>query len=275
MFKFITRQHFIINLLLAIALLVGLVFIFLSTLNYITKHNEYQTVPEASGKNLVDAYKLLEADGFVVEVQDSIWDAKIPPLNIIKQSPEAGSMVKANRRIFLTVNRSQPPLVDMPNLVGFSFRNAILYISQLGLELGDTTRRPDIARDAVLDQLYNGRSIPPGSRIFEGSKISFVLGSGLGETDYPVPDLIGLTYTEAKSLLSSLGINLGYISLDPNVKDSAGAFIYRQNPNITSPLPEGGKQINKIREGQSMDIWLSKERRERLDIMDEDDEQQE
>lgn len=270
MFKFITRQHFLVNFLLAIALLFGLIFGFLSFLDVITRHNEYEKVPDVSGKTLAEAYSILEGQGFRVEVQDSTWNASIPPLNVIKQSPLGAEMVKAHRQIFLTVNRSQPPLVDMPDLVGFSFRNASLYINQLGLELGDTTRRPDIARDAVLEQLYNGRSIPPGTRIFFGSKISFVLGSGLGNNEYEVPDLVGLTFDEAKTLLRSMGLNLGGIYTDPDVKDSASAFIYRQNPNVTSPLPEGQRQTNRIREGQSLDLWLSRDRREKLEMNDED-----
>lgn len=270
MFKFITRQHFLVNLLVAFALLFGLIFGFLSILDVITRHNQYEKVPDVSGKSLEEAFNILQNQGFKVEIQDSSWNAALPPLNVIKQSPKGAEMVKAHRLIFLTVNRSQPPFVEMPDLVGFSFRNAILYINQLGLELGDTSRRPDIARDAVLEQTYNGRAIPAGTRIFFGSKISFVLGSGLGNNEYDVPDLVGLTYEEGKALLRSMGLNLGGIYTDPDVKDSANAFIYRQNPNISSPMMEGRKQINRIREGQSLDLWLSRDRREKLEITEED-----
>jgi beta-lactam-binding protein with PASTA domain len=269
-FKFITRQHFLVNLLVAFALLFGLIFGFLSILDVITRHNQYEKVPDVSGKSLEEAFNILQNQGFKVEIQDSSWNAALPPLNVIKQSPKGAEMVKAHRLIFLTVNRSQPPFVEMPDLVGFSFRNAILYINQLGLELGDTSRRPDIARDAVLEQTYNGRAIPAGTRIFFGSKISFVLGSGLGNNEYDVPDLVGLTYEEGKALLRSMGLNLGGIYTDPDVKDSANAFIYRQNPNISSPMMEGRKQINRIREGQSLDLWLSRDRREKLEITEED-----
>jgi len=269
-FKFITRQPFLVNLLVAFGLLFALIFGFLSLLNVITRHNEYEKVPDVSGKSLQEAFDILQEQGFKVEIQDSSWNASIPPLNVIKQSPAGAEMVKAHRLIFLTVNRSQPPLVEMPDLVGFSFRNASLYINQLGLELGDTLRRPDIAKDAVLEQIFNGKSISPGTRIFFGSKISFVLGSGLGSNEYDVPDMVGLTFAEGKTLLRSLGLNLGGIYTDPDVKDSANAFIYRQNPNESSPLVEGGKQTNRIREGQSIDLWLSRERREKLEITEED-----
>lgn len=268
MFKFITRQHFLVNLLVALGLFFGIIFTFLSLLKVITRHNQYEKVPEVVNKSYDEAYKLLSDAGFDVEVQDSVWDPKIKPLTVIKQAPEPNQMVKASRIIYLTVNRAQPPLIDMPNLVGFSFRNALMYIEQVGLVLGDTTRKPDIARDAVLEQLYNGKPINPGTRLFAGSKVSFVLGSGLGDTEYPVPDLIGLTLGEAKAMLAAAGINVGAIIADPDVTDKESAYVYRQNPATTTSLPDGSKQANRIREGQSVDLYLSVEKREKIEEVD-------
>jgi len=267
-FKFITRQHFLVNLLVALGLFFGVIFVFLSLLKVITRHNQYEKVPEVVNKTFTDAYQILEDAGFAVEVMDSVWDPKIKPLTIIKQAPEPNQMVKASRIIYLTVNRAQPPLIDMPNLVGFSFRNALMYIEQVGLVLGDTTRKPDIARDAVLAQLYNGKPVSPGTRLFAGSKVSFVLGSGLGDTEYPVPDLIGLTLGEARALLASAGVNIGAIIPDPDVTDKENAYVYRQNPPTTTALPDGSRQTNRIREGQSVDLYLSVDKREKIDDID-------
>ena len=270
MFKFITRQHFLVNLIAAAVLLFGLVFAFLSMLDLITQHNQYEKVPSVAKMTLEQAIYALENKGFKVEVMDSVWDPKIQPLLVISQSPNAGQTVKAHRIIFLTVNKSQPPLVDMPNLVGFSFRNALLYMQQIGLILGDTTRKPDIARDAVLEQLYNNKPIMPGTRIFEGSTVSFILGSGLSEEEREVPDLFGMTYSEARIMLQSLGLNLGAIIPDPDVKDTANGYIYRQNPEPVTILSDGARQINRIRVGQSLDIWLSLISRERTNPALED-----
>jgi eukaryotic-like serine/threonine-protein kinase len=271
-FKFITRRHFLVNLAVAILLFMGLIFIFLSLLNLITRHNKYEKVPEITNMNLKDAIDKLEENGFRWEVQDSVWEPEVTPLTILVQSPLPGQMVKAHRTIFLTVNKSQPPVVEMPDFVGFSFRNAELYMKQLGLKLGDTTRKPDIARDAVLEQLYNGRSIRPGTRIFQGSTISLVLGNGLGEIENDVPDLFGLTYNEALAVMQGLGINLGALLSDPNVRDTANAFVYRQNPNPMTQLPDGRKQKNRMREGQSIDLWISVDPKERVEVIMEEEE---
>ena len=265
MFKFITRQHFLVNLLVALLLFAGVIFGFLGLLKVITRHNEYEKVPEVTGKTYKEALEILEDKGFKVEIQDSVWKPDLPPFQVISQSPAADQMVKAHRLVFVTVNKGQPPIVEMPNLVGFSFRNALLYMDQLGLKLGDTTRKPDIARDAVLEQLYNGQSIKPGTRIFEGSTISFVLGSGLGEEENTVPDLYGLTFSEARIILQTMGLNIGAIIADPDVKDTSNGYIYRQYPQIAMKMPDGSRMVNKIRVGQSMDIWLSNGPKERYD----------
>jgi eukaryotic-like serine/threonine-protein kinase len=261
MFKFITRRHFVVNLLVALALMLALVFVLLWTLGFITRHGEYEKVPVVTGKSVEDAITILEAKGFSVEVQDSVWKADMPPLSVARQSPEGEQMVKAERRIYLTINRSQPPLVDLPNMVGLSFRNAGLYLQQLGLRLGDTTRRPDIAKDAVLEQRYNGLAVGPGTKVFQGSAIDFVLGSGIGNEEFEVPDLRGLTFREAKALLTGMGLNIAGFVPDPNVRDTAGSYVYKQNPERITELPDGYKQTNKIRVGQSVDLYTSVEMR--------------
>ncbi|HET8686138.1 MAG TPA: PASTA domain-containing protein, partial [Methanosarcina sp.] len=122
--------------------------------------------------------------------------------------------------------------------------------------LGDTLRKPDIAKDAVLEQLYNGVAIRPGTKIFQGSTVSFVLGSGIGMDELEVPMLIGLSFGEVQSLLSGMGLQYGALIVDADVQDTAQAFVYKQSPALREQLPDGTVQKNRIRPGQSIDLWL-------------------
>jgi beta-lactam-binding protein with PASTA domain len=255
-FQFITRQNFFVNLLAAGLLVLLLLLGMLQMLGFITRHGQYEKVPLVTGKQLPDAVAALEQKGFSVEVQDSVWDATLPPLAVLKQQPGGDDLVKAKRTIYLTVNRSQPPMIEMPNLVGLSFRNAELYLRQLGLRLGDTLRKPDIAKDAVLEQLFRGVPLRPGTKIFQGSAVSFVLGSGLGADQVEVPMLIGMTYQEVGQMLSGLGLQPGALIVEADVKDTAMAYVYKQNPEVEELLPEGGTRKIMMRPGQSIDLWL-------------------
>lgn len=256
MFKFITHKPLWVNILVVIVLVVLLVLVFFGSLDYITKHGKYQKVPSVVGKNIDQARRSLEDKGFEVQIQDSLYIDTFPKLAVIKQSPDGDANVKVNRTIYLTINRAQPPLVEMPNLVGFSIRNAQMYLENLGLHLGDTSFRPDIAKNAVLEQLYNGQPVKSGTKIFMGSTISFVLGNGVGNLEMGVPDLMGKHYSQARSLLRSLDLNFTPV-FDMDVTDSANAFVTRQNPQKYAQSAGGDKRYNRIKPGQTIDIWLS------------------
>ncbi|HEX5669440.1 MAG TPA: PASTA domain-containing protein [Chitinophagaceae bacterium] len=252
-----------INILAGIGLSVLIVFLFLQTLNFWTNHGEYLRVPEVKGKTLGEATEFLEKMGFEIIIQDSIYQDTMPPLAVLKQFPEADATVKVNRTVYLTINRATPPLVDMPNLVGMSFRNAELELKAKGLKLGDTTYVPDIAKNAVKDQVMDGGSLRPGTKIPMGSVISLVLGAGIGSEEIPVPDLFGMPYIEALTLLEANGINLGVVLPDADLKDTTAGFVYWQNPARFNEE----RKLNRIRMGQMMDIRLSAIKPERPDTI--------
>jgi len=232
------------------------VLLFFGSLDFLTRHGEYQKVPSVIGKNVDAARQILEDNGFEVEIQDSLYVDTFPRLGVIKQSPDAEATVKVNRTIYLTINRAQPPLIEMPNLVGFSIRNAEMYLENLGLHLGETTFRPDIAKNAVLEQIYNGEPIKAGTKIFMGSTISFVLGNGIGDLQIPVPDLMGRRFSQVRSMLNGLNINFTPV-FDADVVDSDNAFVTRQSPEKYTISNDGERRYNSIKPGQTIDVWLS------------------
>lgn len=242
-----------VHILSATGLSIVIFFIFFLTLNIMTRHGKYLRVPDVKGKNMVEALKFLEDEGFDVLVQDSVYYDTIPALTILKQFPDPDATVKVNRTIYLTINRLTPPVISMPNLLGMSYRNAALELRARGLKLGDTSYVPDIAKNAVKDQRINGISIRPGSDVPMGTVISLVLGAGVGMEQMPVPDLFGMNFGEAQAMLEATGISLGVILLDPDLTDTTAGFVYWQNP---MPMAEDMRP-NLIRAGQMMDIRLS------------------
>jgi beta-lactam-binding protein with PASTA domain len=238
-FSFITKKPLWQNLLAGVILSVTLVGIFLLLLNVLTNHGDYLTVPDVKGMYYDSVTAELEQQGFEVVIQDSIYVDTIGPSIIIKQSPDPEATVKVNRVIYLTINCVVPPTIAMPNLIGMSFRNALLELKSVGLSMGDTTFIPDIAKNAVKDQLSDGTAIKPGTTIRMGTKIDLLIGSGVIGEEVPVPDLFGLSYSEAKVVLEVNGLNTG--------------VVYWQNP-----MPYNDQQmVNQIRAGQLLDIRLS------------------
>jgi beta-lactam-binding protein with PASTA domain len=257
--KFITGRPLWINILVILVLIALIFLIFLGSLGILTRHNRILKIPAVTGKVISEASKVLNDQGFDVEIQDSVYIDTLPPLMVTRQFPEADAAVKINRTVYLTINRSVPPLISMPRLVG-SYRNAVLILKQFGLKLGDTTYRPDFAKNSILSQLYNGKEIKQGTKIPMGSTISLVLGSGVSNVNMSVPDLFGMTYQDAERRLDSMHIGMVPI-VDGGVQDTLNAFIYRQTPERLNDE----KKVNRIRPGQMIDVWLSTERKERVD----------
>ncbi len=263
MFKLVTSKPLWVNILVSIALAVVIVLLFLFSLRFFTKHGKTLTIPSVTGITLSQAQTLLEQNGFEIEIQDSVYVDTAAPLSVLRQFPEADAVVKENRTVYLTINRAVPPTIDMPNIINMTFRSAEMALKQYGLILEDTVYRPDFAKNAVLDQLYNGDPIKPGTKIQMGSPIVLVLGSGLGQDEFSVPDLFSLTYPEAVTLLESNNLGVGAVVVDTDVTDTARAFVYRQRPERIGYE----NRVNRIRPGQTIDLWLSVQRPIRQDSL--------
>jgi beta-lactam-binding protein with PASTA domain len=248
------------NILIGIGCLFFLLIVFFLSLGWITGYGKTAKVVSVVGQSYIAAQQQLETAGFEVVILDSIYVDSVAKLAVIRQTPEADEIVKAGRTIYLTINRMVPPQVEMPSLVGFSLKSAELYLQSLQLKLGAVTYKPDFARNAVLDQLFNGVPIAQGVKIPLGSTIGLVIGTGVGGEETDMPNLVGLTYLDAKNLLSLQHINIGSVLSLETIKDSATSFVFRQTPGYLStkldsltgmPLP------NKIRQGQLVDLYLS------------------
>jgi beta-lactam-binding protein with PASTA domain len=252
-FNFITKRPFWVNLIAALLLAFLLIFLVLQLLGWITRHGEYLTVPAVKGKDAKQSIQLLESKGFDVVIQDSVFTDTLPRGSVLKQLPDANATVKINRTVFLTVNRYVPPMITMPQLEGKSLSFALDILAKNHLKLGDTSYKPDFMKGSVLEQRYKGVKIKAGEKLQWGSRIGLVIAGGLNQEQMLVPDLVGLTFAQAKSQLEMLGLNIAGIIADGEIRDTAASYIYKQNPEV---FDEEKRPIY-IRPGQLMDLYIS------------------
>jgi eukaryotic-like serine/threonine-protein kinase len=252
MIKYVTSRPLWFNILIAIGGVFLILVIFILFLGVITRHGKSKTVPYVVGKNINDVEKQMSDAGFETVIQDSVFYDSIPPGVVIKQVPDADAVVKVNRTVYVIINRFVTPDISMPNIIGYSLRNAEYTLESLGLKLGDTTSRIDFAKNTVLEISVNGNSIKPGDKVKVGSRIDLVIARGRGEEVIAVPKLIGLTLAEARILLDQYGVSIG-VTIGQGITDKENAFIYRQVPSHTAS--DGTPQH--MRPGQMIDVWLS------------------
>jgi beta-lactam-binding protein with PASTA domain len=240
----------LVNLLIIIGLASILGFLFLKLyLPFYTHHGETVSVPDLSGYEYVEASELLEKTGLQYEVSiDSGFSTDHPALAVLKQMPDASSQVKTGRKIYLTLNARNAPMIKMPNMVNLQLKNAQEILSNIGLVRGDIIYVPDIAINAVLEQRYRGVSVSEGFEIPKGATIDLVVGDGMGNQLLSVPDLVGMEEEDAEFLILGSGLRVGNKRYSPTDSAALGQ-VYLQSP------PAGME----VRTGELINIWISKD----------------
>ncbi len=235
--------HLLIVLLTGAILLVGFFNIYLP---YTTNHGQTITVPNLQGMHKDQLEEFLSERDLEYQIDDSLFQPGARPFVVFQQYPLPGARVKQNRKIYVSINCRNPPLVKMPSLLNRSFLNAQHELENSGLLLGETKLVPDFQFNAVLKQQVNGRDVAPGTRISKGTKIDLVIGDGLGNRELEVPDLAGMPLDEALTLLQGSGLQKGTVVTEENPGLEPG--------RVSRQKPESG---TKIREGDVVDIWVS------------------
>lgn len=230
-FSYLATPEFRKQLIIAFSSIVILLFGLFFSLRYYTKHGEGKPVPNLKGLSVQDAIKILEADGFRYQI-DSVFVMDKKPGLVLEQDPDPETNVKSNRIVYLTIVSSQTPDVNFPDIENKTLLEVVALLENYGLKLGDTTYKPDIAKDAVLEFSYAGQSIKVGQKIPKGSRINLVLGDGMGASEIEVPDLRGLTLSEAKFSIRGSSLTLGDVFYEGSISDSSSAIIVNQTPSV-------------------------------------------
>jgi eukaryotic-like serine/threonine-protein kinase len=249
---FILSKPFLKNLGLAAILIVGIIMGLLIWLNFYTRHGQSRPVPDFIGLTKEQTIRAAKKNKVRFQIIDSVYTSEVPRGCIAEQNPVAGFKVKKWRNIMLTINAFNPEMVAMPNLVNLPKRQAIALIEGAGLELGTPRYVPDISIDVVIKQLYNGREIQGGDSLQKGSVIDLVLGKGLSNQRTSVPNLLGMNFQSAKNRILGASLTLVTSIFDNTIvtgKDSANAFVYKQNPDFSD---EATLQL-----GSSIYLWLT------------------
>ena len=202
-----------------------------------TNHNKEIEVPDFTTLSVGEASQIAESVGIRVEVTDSVYVRRMERGAIFSQNPAAGSRVKKNRLIRLTTNAVNAKQVSMPNLVGYSMRQAKAELASKGLALGRLRYVSDMATNNVLKQLYRGEEIKTGTMIDSGSEVDLVVGLNDADNQTRVPNVVGMKYTRAMDAVHDNSLNVARTTFDDSVKnynDSLNAVVFRQTPSGSS-----------------------------------------
>lgn len=241
------------HIILAGCSLLVVIFLLFTILKFITRHNQEFEVPSFINMTVEEAEAVARQYELRLEVTDSVYINRMAPGAIFRQNPEAASKVKKNRRILLTINANQPKLVKMPELVGYSLRQAQSELVSNQLSLGKLIYVKDIATNNVLGQLYKGRAIAEGEKIPSESVIDLKLGINETDSTTYIPEIRGIPYRLVREKLAENSLNLSKALFDESVTnyaDSLSAWVYRQVPAPSDSVT--------VRLGTGVTVYLSK-----------------
>ena len=179
-----------------------------------TRHGVSVQVPNVESQSFLEAKRRVENQDLQVKRQVGRFNPNVPRETVVDQNPPPSSDVKPGRRVYLTVNAGEAPVVDIPDLNGISVREAKNRISSLGLSVG--TVEPDSLPSPYPNTITRQRP-EPGDSLKTGGTVDLWYSRGLGTDTVQVPSIAGRTVKRARGLLRAQ--KLRAIVVDPRTAD--------------------------------------------------------
>lgn len=168
------------------------------------------TVPSFVGQTLTDANAEVARLKLTGAVIDHTTSDRYPKNVVILQRPEAGEQVREGRQISFVISDGIVARL-MPDLRYQSMREVNLDLSRVRLKLGKVTY---VKSDIIPDGHVVSQDPAPLSNVAQGDAVSLVISRG-GLSVLRVPDFVGLSIDEARTLADETGVKLGQVVWTP------------------------------------------------------------
>ena len=197
-------------------------------------------VPDLKGKTQAEAEKALADVKLVGVASNPEETTEVEPGKVFKQSIAAGTTVKEGEKVAFTVAVA-PTQVEVPDVLGKTRDEAKQAITDMKLNFENTVEyNSDVEKGRVISQ-----NVAAGTKVATGSLISVVVSLGAEPTqDVQVPDVVNMTWADAKSELESAGLQAAYTGeADGDVvsQDVAAGTMVAPNTTVTLTLEASGQ----------------------------------
>lgn len=250
MIRFIFSKQFLIQAALAIVVVLLVMTGAYYYLKHYTRQADALELVDLEGYDIVEAESILKNIDLEAVVIDSLYLPSKKGGEVVDQEPIPGSMVKKERKIYLTIARYSSPMVKLPNVIDQTLPLAMAKLSSFDIQIGDLQYKSSECTNCVLAVQVNGEDVEIGSNLVKGQTVDLVVGEGESGEMVAVPLLVGLSIDEARVLVNRTGLNLGATPCPDceNEQDSTAARIYRHVPSADD---------NSINLGGSIDVYLT------------------
>ncbi|WP_010135985.1 PASTA domain-containing protein [Ochrovirga pacifica] len=177
--RFLGSKVFWINLVIILALTVGLAYGVGHFLQSYTNQAQKILVPELRGLTTDEVKVVLEDLKLRYEViETGSYQPEIPKGAVLEQVPEAGQVVKEKRKIYITTNPEGYAVTSIPEFYGKTQKEIEQIIVNSGFVIGTYEEIEDIGT-VVRGLKYKGQDLAKGDKLPKMSVIDIVIGNGM------------------------------------------------------------------------------------------------
>ncbi len=188
-------------------------------------------VPKVIGMDSARAVTIMVAAGLQVRAIEDTYNPGMSPGEVVAQVPLPGTKVKKGRGVKLYRCAHTSELV-VPDVSNIEVRKAEILLKQVGLETGRICRA---YHDTVPAGNVISQSPPPNKGVPKEYKVNLLVSRGRQGVRTIMPNLIGLSLSDAKKTLNSMGFNFGIT----NKEAAAGEAI----DTIVEQFPQQGEKV--------------------------------
>ncbi len=201
-------------------------------------HGREVAVPDFRGMAPAQAERIAFENGLELARSDHFYSAAIPAGRIVSQQPEPGTHVRRGWCVQAAESLG-PQLIEIPAVVGLSPRAAEIDVRRRGLEMGFAAELPteDAAAQAVIAQ-----TPAAGATGVASPRISLLFATPSPPPAYAMPDLTGMTLSEATSLVTASGLKTVSVTTAAGTPVEASANP-PMLPIVTGQTPASGSRI--------------------------------
>jgi beta-lactam-binding protein with PASTA domain len=200
-------------------------------------HGREVAVPDFRGMTPNEAERVAFEHGLELARSDHFYSPTVPAGRIVSQQPEPGTRVRRGWRVQAAESLGAQ-LIDIPAVLGMSPRAAEINIRRRGLELGASAELPT---DASAPQSILAQTPSPGAQGVASPRVSLLYAVPPPETAYAMPDLTGMTLTDATGLISSSGLKT--ISVTTINAPLTNADLQSAPPTVVGQTPLPGTRV--------------------------------
>jgi len=204
------------------------------------------TVPNVVGMTKTSAKSAISDASLVTGLIFTDYSSTVPAGSVMAQYPLGGASVPEGYEVLLTVSLG-PEMTTVPIVVGLAQAEAEAAIVAADLTVGTISQAysSTVAAGNVISQ-----SPATGSSVAEGSTVSLTVSLGPAPvTMVTVPNVVGMTKTNAKIAIKAAGLTVG-LTLSANSSTVPAGRVMAQFPLAGKSVAQGSAVLITVSLGQ-------------------------